>query len=51
MNEVESLLHRDITNVLSYFKRYYDVSRDAREIMEVFLAEFVPHNLRNYDQF
>ncbi|MHA1481487.1 MAG: RIO1 family regulatory kinase/ATPase domain-containing protein [Candidatus Thorarchaeota archaeon] len=50
MKKVESLLRRDIVNVLSYFKRYYGLTRDADQILRVFLSEYVPHNLRNYDE-
>jgi RIO kinase 1 len=47
MDHVESLLSRDIHNVLSYFKRH-GVRRDADYILEQFLSEYTPHNLRNY---
>jgi len=50
MHKVVSLLRRDIVNVLSYFKRYYDVRRDVEHIVQVFLSEYVPDNLRNYDE-
>jgi len=50
MKKAESLLRRDIVNVLSYFKRYYGLTRDADQILRVFLSEYVPHNLRNYDE-
>jgi RIO kinase 1 len=47
MKQVESLLYRDIRNVLSYFKKY-GVQRDADYILEQFVSEYTPHNLRNY---
>ncbi len=50
MKKVESLLRRDIVNVLSYFKRYYGIRRDADYITQVFLSEYVPENLRNYKE-
>jgi RIO kinase 1 len=49
MKQVVSLLRRDITNLLSYFKKY-GIRRDPDEILKVFLSEYVPHNLRNYDE-
>lgn len=48
MKKAESLLRRDIVNVLSYFKRYYGINRDADHILGVFLSEYVPENLRHY---
>lgn len=50
MNQVVKLLKRDITNVLSYFDRYYNVGRDVDHVLKVFLSEFIPENLRNYDE-
>jgi serine/threonine-protein kinase RIO1 len=50
MKKAEKLLRRDIVNVLSYFKRYYDIRRDADYITNVFLSEYVPENLRNYNE-
>ncbi|MDF1540333.1 MAG: hypothetical protein P1Q69_15670 [Candidatus Thorarchaeota archaeon] len=50
MKKAESLLRRDIVNVLSYFKRYHDIRRDVDHIVQVFLSEYVPENLRNYDE-
>ncbi|MFW9977310.1 MAG: RIO1 family regulatory kinase/ATPase [Candidatus Thorarchaeota archaeon] len=50
MKAAVSLLHRDITNLLLYFKRYYDVRRDLEQILGIFLSEYVPENLRNYDE-
>ncbi|MHA2211046.1 MAG: RIO1 family regulatory kinase/ATPase domain-containing protein [Candidatus Thorarchaeota archaeon] len=47
MKRVESLLSRDIRNVLSYFKKY-GVRRDADYILEQFISEYTPYNLRNY---
>ena len=50
MKKAESLLRRDIVNVLSYFKRYYGIKRDADHILGVFLSEYVPENLRYYSE-
>ncbi|MHA2384362.1 MAG: RIO1 family regulatory kinase/ATPase domain-containing protein, partial [Candidatus Thorarchaeota archaeon] len=47
MKSVVSLLRRDIVNVLQYFKKY-GIRRNLDEILNVFLSEYVPHNLRNY---
>ncbi len=47
MNKVEKLLLRDIENTLSYFEGY-DIHRDPEHILEVFLSEYIPDNLRNY---
>jgi RIO kinase 1 len=47
MKQVETLLRRDITNLLSYFKKY-DICRDLDYIVQVFLSEYIPDNLRNY---
>jgi RIO kinase 1 len=49
MKSVVSLLRRDIVNVLQYFKKY-GVRRNPDEILNVFLSEYVPHNLRNYSE-
>lgn len=49
MKNIEFLLRRDIANVLRYFKRY-GIRRDADKILQVFLSEYVPENLRNYDE-
>lgn len=49
MKNIESLLRRDIVNVLRYFKKY-GIRRDPDEIVKVFLSEYIPHNLRNYDE-
>jgi RIO kinase 1 len=49
MEKVVKLLRRDIVNLLSYFKKY-GIRRDPDEIVKVFLSEYVPHNLRNYDE-
>lgn len=49
MKRVVMLLRRDIVNVLSYFKKY-GISKDPDYIVDVFLSEYVPHNLRNYDE-
>ncbi len=50
MKSAVSLLRRDITNVLSDFKRYYGIRRDTDKIVEIFLSEYVPENLRNFDE-
>jgi serine/threonine-protein kinase RIO1 len=47
MEQVESLLRRDISNILRYFKKY-GISRNAEYIVQVFLSEYVPKNLKNY---
>jgi len=49
MKQVVMLLRRDIVNVLSYFKKY-GLSFDPDHIVEVFLSEYIPDNLRNYDE-
>jgi RIO kinase 1 len=49
MKRVVTLLRRDIVNLLQYFKKY-GIRRDPDEIVKVFLSEYVPHNLRNYDE-
>ncbi len=50
MNAASSLLRRDIVNLLSYFKRYYNIRRDPDHILGVFLSEYVPDNLRNFEE-
>ncbi|MFX1265189.1 MAG: RIO1 family regulatory kinase/ATPase [Promethearchaeota archaeon] len=47
MTKVERLLDRDVRNVLSYFEGY-NIHRDPDYILNVFLNEYVPDNLRNY---
>ncbi|MHA2208436.1 MAG: RIO1 family regulatory kinase/ATPase domain-containing protein [Candidatus Thorarchaeota archaeon] len=47
MESVEALLSRDIYNVLAYFNKY-GVQRDADHILEQFISEYTPYNLRNY---
>lgn len=47
MNNVEKILRRDIRNVLSYFKQY-GIQRDLESILDQFLSEYMPDNLRNY---
>jgi RIO kinase 1 len=47
MKQAEALLSRDIRNVLLHFKRY-GIRRDADPIVEQFISEYTPHNLRNY---
>ncbi|MFW9958242.1 MAG: RIO1 family regulatory kinase/ATPase [Candidatus Odinarchaeota archaeon] len=49
MKQVESLLRRDIENVLRYFKKY-GISRNPDYIVQVFLSEYLPANLRNYTE-
>ena len=49
MKQVESLLRRDIVNVLRYFKKY-GISRDPDYIVRVFLSEYIPDNLKNYTE-
>jgi len=49
MKRAASLLRRDIVNLLQYFKKY-GIRRDPDEIVKVFLSEYVPHNLRNYEE-
>ncbi|MFW9912310.1 MAG: RIO1 family regulatory kinase/ATPase [Candidatus Thorarchaeota archaeon] len=47
MEQAEALLSRDIRNVLLHFKRY-GIRRDADYIVEQFISEYTPHNLKNY---
>jgi serine/threonine-protein kinase RIO1 len=47
MLKVEKLLIRDIKNVLAHFETY-DIYRDPDHILEVFLTEYIPENLKNY---
>ncbi len=47
MMKVEALLRRDIRNVLSYFAQYR-INRNIEHIVNVFLSEYIPRNLRNY---
>jgi RIO kinase 1 len=49
MKRVVNLLRRDIMNVLSYFKKY-GLSKDPDRIVDVFLSEYVPENMRNFDE-
>jgi RIO kinase 1 len=49
MKSVVTLLRRDIINLLQYFKKY-GIERNPDEIIKVFLSEYVPQNLRNYDE-
>ena len=49
MNRAVALLRRDIMNLLRYFKKY-GIHRDSDEIVKVFLSEYVPDNLRTYDE-
>jgi RIO kinase 1 len=47
MKRVELMLLRDIKNVLSYFEQY-EIYREPESILEVFLDEYIPQNLRHY---
>jgi len=47
MLKAEAFLRRDIKNVLSYFESY-EIYRDVEQIVNVFLSEYIPKNLRNY---
>lgn len=49
MKRVVHLLRRDIVNILSYFKKY-GIRKNPDEIVDVFLTEYVPENMRNYDE-
>jgi serine/threonine-protein kinase RIO1 len=49
MKQVVTLLRRDIMNLLQYFKKY-GIKRSPDDIVKVFLSEYVPHNLRNFDE-
>jgi serine/threonine-protein kinase RIO1 len=49
MNKVKTLLRRDIWNILSFFGKL-GVTRDTDEILRVFLSEFVPSNLRHFEE-
>ncbi len=49
MKHVVFLLRRDIANVLTYFKKY-GIKRDLDYIVDVFLSEYIPANLKNYDE-
>lgn len=49
MKQVVMLLRRDITNLLRYFKKY-GIRRDPDEIVQIFLKEYIPRNLKNYDE-
>ncbi|TFH03464.1 MAG: hypothetical protein E4H14_16645 [Candidatus Thorarchaeota archaeon] len=49
MNQAVNLLRRDIVNVLSYFKKY-GLALDPDHIVKVFLSEYIPDNLQNYDE-
>lgn len=50
MKMASRLLRRDIINVLTYFRRHYDIRRDPDYILNVFLSEYVPENLRNFEE-
>ena len=47
MNKAERMLLRDIRNVLSYFESY-DMYKDPKHILEVFLSEYTPSNQKHY---
>jgi len=47
MLKVEKLLSRDISNILVYFESY-EIYRDPEHIVQVFLDEYIPENLKNY---
>lgn len=47
MTKAEAMLLRDIKNVLTHFESY-DIYWDANHILETFLEEYIPKNLRNY---
>jgi RIO kinase 1 len=47
MMKAESLLRRDIKNVLDHFESY-GIYRDVEQITGVFLNQYIPYNLRNY---
>ena len=49
MKRVKKLLTRDIENLLADFKSY-GINRDISSIVEVFLSEYTPSNLQNYDE-
>jgi RIO kinase 1 len=49
MNRIEQVLRRDIKNILVYFAQY-GIERDSEHILQVFLHEYIPDNLRNYDE-
>jgi serine/threonine-protein kinase RIO1 len=49
MKQVESLLRRDISNILRYFRKY-GILRDLDDIVQTFLSEYVPQNLKNYNE-
>ncbi|TFG32671.1 hypothetical protein EU527_09545 [Candidatus Thorarchaeota archaeon] len=49
MKTTTFLLRRDIMNILTYFKKY-GISRDLDHIVDVFLSEYIPENLKNYDE-
>ena len=49
MKHVKKLLTRDIHNLLADFKDY-GIERNLSSIVEIFLSEYTPSNLRNYDE-
>ncbi|NWF95948.1 MAG: hypothetical protein HXY34_07365 [Candidatus Thorarchaeota archaeon] len=49
MRRIEIILKRDIHNLLDYFAEY-DLRRDENEIVQAFLAEYIPANQQHYDE-
>ncbi len=49
MNKAVKILRMDIFNVLRYFKRY-GLSRNIEEIVQVFLNEYIPRNMKHFDE-
>ncbi|UCE09929.1 MAG: hypothetical protein JSW61_13300 [Candidatus Thorarchaeota archaeon] len=49
MKKVELMLLRDIKNVLLYFEQY-EIYREPESILDVFLDEYTPENLRHYKE-
>ena len=47
MRHVESMLLADIKNLLKYFENY-DIYRDPNSILEIFLSEYIPENMKHY---
>ena len=47
MNIAEAMLKRDIRNVLGYFEEY-GIYRDEKHILDVFLSEYIPRNMKYY---
>ncbi len=49
MKKVVAILRADIHNLLQYFQRY-GVSRDPNRIVRIFLDEYIPRNMRYFDE-